>query len=46
MSVTPELVITVIGGAAAVVFTVLLFLLPGRFREERQELLDSIDYID
>ena len=34
---------TVIGGVGTVVFTVLLFLLPGRFKEKRQELLERLE---
>ena len=46
MTATPGLIITVIGGIGTVVFTVLLFLLPGRFKREIQERLDRIEYIE
>ena len=45
MSVTAGILI-VVGGIGTVVFTVLLFLLPGRFKRQIQELLDYINNID
>ena len=40
MQITSDMIITVIGGAGTVIFSVLLALLPGRFRSKRQELIE------
>ena len=45
MSVTAGILI-VVGGIGTVVFTVLLFLLPGRFKRQIQDLLDYINNIE